>query len=520
VSTADRARGPEQQPLLDEARRVADAVLFEGYLLYPYRASAAKNQVRWQWGVLMPPAYVRAEPAERDRLHTEFLLDPRGEATLTVRLRFLHVRSRGVERAVGPDGGYTPTPRLEVPDGETTTPTTTTSGPATYLPFDEAEPAEVESVLGLDRVLAAPVDVPVRVAGSRGVEPVLDADGRPAGRLVRRGRPLDAVLRVSAERLPGPYGGVRVTVSVENLTDFPARPLRESALRRALVAAHVLVATSSGDFLSMVDPPEWASVAVKECRNEGVWPVLIGSESRAPVVLASPVILDDAPRVAPESPVDMFDATEIDEILSLRTLTLTDEEKREARATDPRAAALMDHVDAMPPEMFARLHGAIRELGPVSRSDSPATDSTQHDSPPEFTTPGLFDADGWPAAGGVAGPPPLTMPVSAPWWDPGADASVSPETDRVDVGGTSVGRGDTVVLRPGARRADAHDLFLAGRLAHVEAVLSDVDGGAHLAVTLVDDPAADLLAAEGRFLYFRPDEVEPTAPGQGSGGPS
>ena len=41
----------------DRARKIADAVLYEGYLLYPYRASAAKNRVRWQWGVLAPASW-------------------------------------------------------------------------------------------------------------------------------------------------------------------------------------------------------------------------------------------------------------------------------------------------------------------------------------------------------------------------------------------------------------------------------------------------------------------------------
>jgi hypothetical protein len=99
-----------------------------------------------------------------------------------------------------------------------------------------------------------------------------------------------------------------------------------------------------------------------------------------------------------------------------------------------------------------------------------------------------------------------------PWWDPGADASVSPGTDSVVVAGHKVARGSRVILRPGMRRADAQDMFLAGRAALVEAVLLDVDDTAYLAVTLEDDPAADLQAAHGRFRYFSPDEVEPCPP--------
>jgi len=116
-------------------------------------------------------------------------------------------------------------------------------------------------------------------------------------------------------------------------------------------------------------------------------------------------------------------------------------------------------------------------------------------------------------AGGVPDEPPVFATPDTPWWDPGADGSVSPDTDHVVVAGVRVARGSRVVMRPGSRRADAQDIFLAGREATVEAVLHDVDGQVHLAVTAADDPAADLQASHGRFLYFAPDEVEPVGPG-------
>jgi hypothetical protein len=99
--------------------------------------------------------------------------------------------------------------------------------------------------------------------------------------------------------------------------------------------------------------------------------------------------------------------------------------------------------------------------------------------------------------------------VRTPWWDPGADPTVSPDTDSVIVSGVAVAKGSRVRLAPGKRRADAHDMFLAGRTAQVEAVLLDLDGALHLAVTLEEDPGADLHRSHGRFLYFAPDEVEP-----------
>jgi hypothetical protein len=192
--------------------------------------------------------------------------------------------------------------------------------------------------------------------------------------------------------------------------------------------------------------------------------------------------LYDHAEVAPESSGDLFDATEIDEILTLRTLALTDAEKQAARATDPRARELIDRLEGMPPEMFDRLHGAIRYLN--------------------ATRPGTSIAPS-PAV------PEARQASTVPWWDPGSDSSVSPETDHVIVNGVAVARGSKVIMRPGTRRADAQDLFLAGRTATVEAVLYDVDDVVHVAVTPDDDPAADLQRSHGRFLYFATDEIEP-----------
>ncbi|WP_326822297.1 hypothetical protein [Streptosporangium sp. NBC_01756] len=437
---------------MEIARRVADAVLYEGYLLYPYRASAAKNRVRWQFGVLVPPKFtVTAEPSASV---TECVLERAEDAVVRLRLRFLHVRTRSVERVEGDD--HRPVAELR-------------SGERTYLTFDEATQREVEAVLPITALLDAEQAIQVRVPGDRSAELIIAPTGRQEGRVVSEHLPLHAVLRAVAERVPGPYDLVRLRVRVEN-TDGWDQPggTREQALRRSLVSAHLLIGVSGGAFVSLLDPPEWARPVTESCRNEHTWPVLVGEPGHRDVVLSSPIILYDYPDIAPESPGELFDSTEIDEILHLRTLTLTEEEAREARATDPRAARLLDMVGDLPPEMVERLHGVIRYLGA-----------------------------------------PQEEPPDTPWWDPAADAGASPETDSVVVSGVAVAKGSRVRLVPGRRRADAHDMFLTGRTARVEAVLLDLDGARHLAVTLDDDPGADLHRSHGRFLYFAPDEVEP-----------
>ncbi|MBP2320040.1 hypothetical protein JOF56_000425 [Kibdelosporangium banguiense] len=426
--------------MTDQARAIADAVLYEGYLLYPYRASAAKNKVRWQWGVLMPLAFASGGTGERFQAQSELLAEPADDAAVHVRLRFLQLQARVVQIAEG--DGFRDVPSVMIGDTEFTT-------------WDEAVEREVDAVVPVAD-LAAGATVPFTIDAGEDIEPL---DG---GRLVRKRFPLNGKIVLKAMPLPGPFGGTKITVKVVNTSD-EVDDTRPEALRHAMIAAHLLLSITDGHFLSQLDPPEWASVATNECVNDGIWPVLVGGND---TVLCSPIILYDQPEIAPESAGNLFDGTEIDEILTLRTMTLTDEEKREARATDERAAEVIDRVDHLPAELVERLHGTLRYVK-------------------------------------------ATTEPSTPWWDPGADESVSPETDSVTVAGVAVTKGSRVVLRPGRKRADAHDMFLAGRVAVVEAVLTDVDDGCHLAVTLKDDPGAELYAAHGRYRYFTPDEVEP-----------
>ena len=444
---------------VEAARAVADAILYEGYVLYPYRASAQKNRSRWQFGVVMPAEYVAVDGSESSTAQTEVVLEYAADTTVEVVLRFLQVQRRTVEA----DGSLEDTGRQRAPAGIV--------GHSVMTPWEEAVEQEFVVRTPIVALLAADWEGTVHVDGGEDTEPV---DGSDGGRIVRRRHPIDANITLGAIPIEGPWRALRLRVSVDNRTQLHQVPgRREDALPGAMVATHMIISVGSAAFVSMVDPPEWARPAVEACVNVGCWPVLAGPAGGRDTILASPIILYDHPEIAPESPTDLFDATEIDEILTLRTLALTDEEKREARATDARAAAVIDRVESLDGQTLERLHGAIRYLRTVSASEPGSSPDRE-----------------------------------VPWWDPGADASVSPLTDTVEIGGTPVGRGSTVRLRPGARRADAQDMFLVGRLATVEAVLLDVDDRPYLAVTLADDPSADLQRSHGRFLYFTPDEVE------------
>ncbi len=163
--------------------------------------------------------------------------------------------------------------------------------------------------------------------------------------------------RLCAERLePGTW---RVRVEVENLTSWEA-DRRGEAQTRAYNSLHVLLRTRDGAFASLCDPPPALAEAAAACTNDGLWPALVG-EPDGKTILAAPIILPDHPQVAPESPGDLFDCTEIDQLLILNTLSLTAAEQREVRASDPRARELLERCATLGPEQLLRLHrGAFR----------------------------------------------------------------------------------------------------------------------------------------------------------------
>ena len=392
----------------------------------------------------MSPGYAAVDPSERSFLQTECVFEHTGQPAVEVVVRFLQVQRR------------------------------TSAG---QPPWDEA----------VEREVTVAVDAAHLLRGGRVAGFELPAGEEREGTVIRRRERVSGIVSVQAGPLPGPWSAARLRVRVNNHSaPDPVPRTRDEALPTALVAAHLIIGVDGGQFVSSIDPPEWAKQDVEACENIGCWPVLAGPGGGRQVMLSTPIILYDHPEIAEQSPGELYDGTEIDEILTLRTLALSDAEKQEARATDPRAAALIDRVEGLDAADFGRMHGTIRSL----RGDA-----------------GLRRVDD-----GAAEPP--GPGCDAPWWDPGADASVSPDTDAITVAGHRIARGSIVRLRPGVRRTDAQDMFLTGRRARVEAVLLDVEDTPYLAVSLADDPDEDLRVAHGRFLYFAPDEVEPGETGR------
>jgi hydrogenase maturation protease len=346
------------QQLVD---RVVNAVLYEGYILYPYRPSV-KNRQRWTFGGLCPESFSRAQGGtETWKMQTQCLVRGGPATRLSVTVRFLHLQARLVGRFTVPLSDW---PKEEEPAFEVVE--SLTVGDQLWHTWQEAverEIAPVEAELGY--LAARPRDLNFAFPTHRQLEPLRAPGGDIPGILVRAQEAVNGAVEVTGR--PAGEGLYQVTVQVNNRTRLEDAGLktRDEALLRSLVSTHAILGVRGGAFVSLLDPPEPFQEAAASCRNEGVWPVLVGEAGETDTMLASPIILYDHPQVAPESPGDLFDATEIDEILTLRILTLTDDEKRAMAAVDRQARALLEQTEALTGEDLMRLHGTFRGLRPV-----------------------------------------------------------------------------------------------------------------------------------------------------------
>lgn len=339
--------------------RVVAAILYEGYVLYPYRPSI-KTRQRWTFGGLVPREYSEAnEEADPWRIRTECLLRGGHSTRLTVRVRFLHVVERIVSECDARHSGSSESVKPELRNAKSIR-----SESKTLHSWEEASEREVLlSGLCLEEISTQGASRDFEFGAWRQTDPILDASKRVIGFRERRRRTVSGVIRVSAA--PAGEGLFRICVDVENRSGMDADAAsREDAMKCGMASTHTLLECDGGEFLSLIDPPDEAADASAACRNVGGWPVLVGEPGDRDAMLSAPIILYDYPQIAPESPGDLFDGTEIDEILSLRILTLTDAEKRDMARIDDRTAAILERTEMLSSDGLLSLHGAIRERKP------------------------------------------------------------------------------------------------------------------------------------------------------------
>ena len=354
--------------------KIADAVLYEGYILYPYRPSAVKNQQRWNFGALCPESYSLAQKGtESWTMQTECLVRPGDETVLNLKVRFLHLVSREVGKRVADC-------RLPVVDcGHIEIETESSASH-----FEMVSSLEVNGKMFQTWQEAIERDVTL-LAMIIGNKPesndqrftfpynetremlVDDASGETVGVILRKQQAIEGVIEVkTAEMIPGSAEinetPLKVTVKILNRTAFEdtAERSRDEALMRSFVSTHTILQVEKGEFISLLDPPEPFRDAASKCHNVGTYPVLVGEEGTRDCMLSSPIILYDYPQIAPESAGNLYDGTEIDEILTLRIMTLTEEEKREMRGADDRARQILERTETLPMEQLLKMHGAMK----------------------------------------------------------------------------------------------------------------------------------------------------------------
>ena len=345
----------------DGAEKIAAAILYEGYILYPYRPTAIKNRQRWNFGTLYPRIYAEAQrPQEPFRLVAECLAVADAKASLDVRISFLQlVPTQVADKLTDPS-----------------------------LAWDEAvERTSEHAGLRLGDLIASPVSLEIEIetagpsttlrsgrddnsvvparSSARTLGPATELSSRPErsvveGPAVRQSLRID--LSIGAEILQD--GVWKLHLELQNVSRLPsgAGAKRDEALPLSFVSAHLLLGITGGEFVSLLDPEPAYREAVAACCNSGVFPVLVGEEPDRSMMFCSPIILYDYPKIAPESEGDFFDGTEMDEMLTLRVLTLTDAEKEEMRNGDPRARKILERTEALTSDSLLKAHGVIRGL--------------------------------------------------------------------------------------------------------------------------------------------------------------
>jgi hypothetical protein len=435
---------------------IVQAVLYEGYILYPYRATSPKNQrERFTFGRVYPADYSIAQNgAEPCMMQAQVLVKNVSDQVPGVKIsvRFLHAIRRLIGALPDPltewprDGEpiYKLVPKLEI-------------GDEVFQTWHEAVEREI-SLPPLNLDSKSSTRVPFQFPPTRSVEPITAKDGTIPGAIVRQQRAINGTIEVESERLGA---CAKVTVRVLNGTSLEAAGLVDAnaVIETTMASTHIILTAENGEFISLLEPGAELNSVATECRNIGVWPILVGDESsNRDTMLASPIILYDWPKIAKESAGPLFDGTEIDEILNLRILTMTDDEKREMRNIDAAARKVLERAENLCGEDFLKMHGTLRDLRPLEEQ--------------------IF--------------------------------GTGHRLDVINIGDVDLKPGDRVRIRPKSR-ADIMDIALDGRVAIIEALEEDAEARVHLALVVQDDPGKDLgmLRQPGHRFFYTIDEVEP-----------
>src|SRR5579862_3918502 len=253
-----------------DVEKIAEVVLYEGYLLFPYRRSAIKNQQRWTFGGVYPRMYSEATGGDDPwRMQTQCLVTGGAEADIEIKLRFLQVVDRRVLENTG--GTRRPVEALRVAG-------------QIYRPWDEAMERtlvpgakEGDAALHLGSLIAGSQRFAIEFPAGSEEEILRNSDGAEVGALVREWQALQGEVEVSAEPVGAAF---RLTVRIVNTTPCAVTGTgansRSEVLRQTLVSTHTILRVQGGEFISLLEPPDAYQDAAQACENIKTWPVLVG----------------------------------------------------------------------------------------------------------------------------------------------------------------------------------------------------------------------------------------------------
>jgi hypothetical protein len=438
----------------DLVDKVVNAVLYEGYILYPYRASSKKNQrERFTFGRVYPKDYSDAQNgAEPCVMQTECLVrNESRDAVLGISVRFLQPSAREIGKLGAPVDQFTDdTPFEIVPELRV--------GTQLYQTWQEAIEREV-SLPDVSLNEAAEREQPFQFSAGRTIEPISNGP-KIVAVVVRRSEAIKGTIQLMTRLIDDKV--MKITTRVINETGIDKDKIDDSdeVIMRTFASTHTILSAPGGEFVSLLDPAPDYEAEANKCKNIGCWPVLVGEEKKndRDTMLSSPIILYDYPKIAAESAGDLFDSTEIDEILTLRVKTMTDAEKVEMRSVDEQARRILERAENITADHLMQMHGTMRNVRSINE---------------DFFNP-------------------------------------AKRIESANVRGVALKKGDRVRIRP-KKRADVIDIALDGKVAIIEAVEQDLEDHVHFALILEDDPGKDLgfMRQPGHRFFYGADEVEP-----------
>lgn len=337
----------------DLIKTIADAVLYEGYMLYPYRASAVKNRQRFNFGVLTPQSYSEAQRGtENWQMQTEVLVLGNEASEIDIKVRFLHLREREIYKLDEISEEFRAVESMKI-------------GEQIYQTWQEAFEREVN--VSANKLTKQTNSTTFSFSSDEEIETLWDSDKKVVGKIIRWQKTIEGKIELHVEELSSKWQIAnrklfKLTVRLLNTTPFETATdkSRDEALAHSLVSAHTALFVQNGEFISLLEPPDEFMEAVARCKNIATYPILVGENGEKNCFLSSPIILYDYPEIAPESAGDLFDGGEIDEILTLRIMTMTDEEKREMQSVDERAKQMLERTENLSAEQLMKMHGVLR----------------------------------------------------------------------------------------------------------------------------------------------------------------